>query len=143
MFTARAILINDKIRFIDDLPFKGEIDDEYIVLVTFVGKDVNSTLFGNIEDKIASLGEYHQELFGNLSQEELAKEYIKSTIGLSNREREILQLMQQGLTNEDIAGKLELGSGTVRNYTSSIYEKLKVPNRTSAVIKAIELGLLE
>jgi hypothetical protein len=83
MFTARAILNNDKIKFIDDLPFQNETDEEYIVLVTFVGKDVNSTLFGNVNGKISSLGEYQKELFGNLSQEELAMEYTKAAIGLT------------------------------------------------------------
>lgn len=143
MYTARAILINDKIKFIDDMPFENDTESEYIVLVTFVGKDLNSTLFGKIDEKIASLGEYQQDLFGNLSQEELAQEYRKAKIGLTKREQEILQLIQQGLTNIQIGDKLELNSGTVRNYISSIYEKLKAVNRTSAVAKAVELGLLE
>lgn len=133
MFTSRAILINDKIKFIDDLPF-SKSETEYFVLVTFISNDINSTIIGDINND-NTVNEKYQPI-------SLRKFRIFDS-GLSKRELEILQLLQQGLTNEEIAENLELGNGTVRNYTSSIYMKLKVPNRTSAVSKATELGLLE
>lgn len=141
MFTTRAYLVNNNIFFTSEPPFQRDSNLVYIVLVTFIGKEEIATI-ENMDETTAGLGEYHQELFGNLSQEDLAKKIASSEIGLSKREIEVLKLIQQGLTNEEIAEKLELGGGTIRNYTSSIYEKLKVPNRTSAISKAIELGLL-
>ncbi len=64
-------------------------------------------------------------------------------ISLSEREQEVLQLMTQGLSNADIAGRLFLSEGTVRNYTSAIFSKLNVSDRTQAVILALRYGLVD
>ena len=61
---------------------------------------------------------------------------------LTDRELEVLALLEQGLTDKDIAGQLVISSGTVRQYTHKIYQKLAVNNRRQAVIKAIELDIL-
>lgn len=60
---------------------------------------------------------------------------------LSDREVEILRLIAQGYTNAEIADRLYLTRGTVRNYVSSILEKLGVEDRTQAAILAIQAGL--
>jgi LuxR family maltose regulon positive regulatory protein len=52
-------------------------------------------------------------------------------------------LMHRGLTNDEIAERLDLRHGTVRNYTASIYRKMNVRNRTEAVNCAVDLGLIE
>ena len=62
---------------------------------------------------------------------------------LSERELEVLQLLAQGLTNAEIAEKLYLTRGTVRNYVSSILRKLDVDDRTQAAILAIRHGLVK
>jgi DNA-binding NarL/FixJ family response regulator len=61
---------------------------------------------------------------------------------LSERELEVLQLLAQGLTNAEIAERLYLTRGTVRNYVSSILNKLGVEDRTQAAILAIRHGLV-
>lgn len=61
---------------------------------------------------------------------------------LSPREMEILRLLAQGATNREIAGQLVLAEGTVKNHVTSILTKLSVEDRTSAAMKAKELGLL-
>jgi len=66
----------------------------------------------------------------------------KSSIQLSDREKDIMQLMARGLTNADIARELYLSEGTVRNYTSAIFAKLGVNDRTQAVISALRHGLV-
>jgi DNA-binding NarL/FixJ family response regulator len=66
----------------------------------------------------------------------------KSLIQLSDREKEVLQLLARGLTNADIARELYLSEGTVRNYTSAIFTKLGVNDRTQAVIAALRHGLV-
>ena len=60
---------------------------------------------------------------------------------LTDREREILQLMAQGDPNTAIAEKVCLTHKTVRNYISSIFRKLGVEDRVEAVIRAREAGL--
>jgi len=66
-----------------------------------------------------------------------------TTFNLSDREFEVLNLVAQGLTNADIAQKLFLTEGTVRNYTSEIFKKLGVSDRTQAAIVAIRYGLVD
>lgn len=61
---------------------------------------------------------------------------------LTPREIEILQLLATGLTNPKIAEQLVIGVGTVKTHTLSIYRKLAVDNRTQAIIRAQELGIL-
>lgn len=60
---------------------------------------------------------------------------------LTSREREILQLLAQGLTNKAIADKLFLSPKTIRNNNSIIFSKLQVVGRNEAIIKAREAGL--
>jgi DNA-binding NarL/FixJ family response regulator len=62
---------------------------------------------------------------------------------LSEREREILQLMAQGLSNREIADRLVLAQGTVKNYVTTILQKLGARDRTQAALRARELGLLQ
>lgn len=64
-------------------------------------------------------------------------------ISLSERETEVLQLLAQGLSNADIAQRLYLSEGTVRNYTSAIFAKLGVSDRTQAVVVALRYGLVD
>ncbi len=64
-------------------------------------------------------------------------------ISLSERETEVLQLLAQGLANADIAQRLFLSEGTVRNYTSAIFAKLNVSDRTQAVVVALRYGLVD
>jgi len=61
---------------------------------------------------------------------------------LSDREREILQLVAQGFTNREIADRLSLAQGTVKNYVTTILQKLGARDRTQAALRARELGLL-
>ena len=61
---------------------------------------------------------------------------------LSEREREILNLLAQGLSNREIAARLNLAQGTVKNYVTTILQKLGVRDRTQAALRARELGLL-
>jgi DNA-binding NarL/FixJ family response regulator len=60
---------------------------------------------------------------------------------LTEREREVLQLLAQGLSNSEIASRLYLSPGTVRNYVSSILAKLDVADRTQAALLALRHGL--
>lgn len=58
---------------------------------------------------------------------------LKRAFGLSDREVEIAIMIYEGFTNKQIASALKLTDGTVRNYISSIYEKMGASSRTDAV----------
>ncbi|MEM7134796.1 MAG: response regulator transcription factor [Chloroflexota bacterium] len=64
-------------------------------------------------------------------------------VDLNSRERDILSLLARGLSNPDIAQRLHLSDGTVRNYVSTIFTKLGVTDRTQAAILALRHGLVD
>jgi DNA-binding NarL/FixJ family response regulator len=61
---------------------------------------------------------------------------------LSEREREVLVMLAQGVPNKEIAGRLHLAEGTVKNHVSNILGKLQVQNRTQAANLARSKGLV-
>lgn len=74
----------------------------------------------------------------NFSVDEVA---LKET-GISKRELEVLQLMEQGFSNQEIADKLFVSLNTVKTHTSKVFEKLNVNRRTQAIVKAKELKII-
>jgi DNA-binding NarL/FixJ family response regulator len=81
------------------------------------------------------------KLFAHVSQHTVPPD---TTIAdsLSDRETEVLKLLAHGLSNMDIAQRLYLSEGTVRNYVSTIFTKLEVADRTQAAVKALRYGLV-
>ena len=61
---------------------------------------------------------------------------------LTDREREVVRLMAGGYSNKEIAHALGTAEGTIKNHVSNILSKLGVRDRTRAVLKALESGLL-
>jgi LuxR family maltose regulon positive regulatory protein len=61
---------------------------------------------------------------------------------LSQRELEILKLIAQGLSNQEIGERLFLALDTVKGHNRRIFDKLQVQRRTEAIARAGELGLL-
>lgn len=71
-----------------------------------------------------------------LNQAELAQ------LGISKREHEVLTLMAQGWSNQEIADKLFVSLNTVKTHSSNLFVKLNVSRRTQAIQKAKELRLI-
>jgi two-component system, NarL family, response regulator len=65
-----------------------------------------------------------------------------STVGLSEREREVLRLVAKGLSNMEIGGALSIAEATVKNHLKRIFQKLEVTDRTEAVTTAIQRGII-
>jgi DNA-binding NarL/FixJ family response regulator len=61
---------------------------------------------------------------------------------LTDRETEILRLMAGGFSNKEIANSLGVAEGTIKNHVSNILSKLGVRDRTRAVLKAFEMGIV-
>lgn len=120
MITLKGKYKDRKITISGNLPTEGE----YFVFITFFTiKDIIDEI--RIDDT--------RENF------QFVSDYVEL---LTAREQEVLELMQIGATNAEIAETLDLADGYIRNCTSSIYEKLKVRNRTEAIHRANELGIL-
>jgi len=62
--------------------------------------------------------------------------------GISKREWEVLLLMSEGLSNQEIADRLFVSLNTIKTHSSNLFEKLDVKRRTQAIEKAKRLGLL-
>jgi DNA-binding NarL/FixJ family response regulator len=64
-------------------------------------------------------------------------------MNFTDRQLEILRMMGDGNLVKQIASKLHLSEKTIKNHTTRIYEKLRVDNRTSAVVVAIQDDILD
>ncbi len=66
----------------------------------------------------------------------------QSQRNISKRELEVLELMAQGLANQEIADKLFVSLNTIKTHSSNLFSKLEVSRRTQAIQKAKELNLI-
>jgi DNA-binding CsgD family transcriptional regulator len=73
---------------------------------------------------------------GTINEKELAR------LGLSARELEVLRLMAEGLSNQEIAARLFVSLNTIKTHSANIFEKLDVRRRTQAVDKAKKLNII-
>jgi two-component system, NarL family, response regulator LiaR len=64
-----------------------------------------------------------------------------TTDSLSERELEVLRLIAQGMSNQEIANALVVGEATVRSHVSAILRKLQLASRTQAALYALRQGL--
>jgi DNA-binding NarL/FixJ family response regulator len=100
-------------------------------------KAIKGTLMGQsfIDPQVA--GKLLSEYTDNFGKTQPPSHYT-----FTERERDILTLLSKGLSNNEIADKLYLAEGTVRNYTSVLFKKLGVADRTQAALLAIRYGLV-
>jgi DNA-binding CsgD family transcriptional regulator len=69
-------------------------------------------------------------------------ERAQASLGITGREREVLQLLADGRSNKEIAARLGLSPNTVKTHVARLFEKLRVARRTEAIQLARELGLV-
>ena len=74
------------------------------------------------------------------NEEKLTTASKKALFLLTAREKEVLFLLITGLSNKALAKNLFISPVTVKTHTLNIYQKMEVVNRTSAILKAMELG---
>jgi NarL family two-component system response regulator LiaR len=83
------------------------------------------------------------KLMRQVADKERAEDQLGVPEALTPREKEVLQLLAQGMTNKEIASVLVITERTVKFHVSSILQKFDRGNRTEAVRTALELGLIE
>ena len=69
-------------------------------------------------------------------------EQVRGTLGISDREFEVLELLAAGRSNKEIAAALNVSPNTVKTHVAKLYSKLEVTRRTEAILRARELGML-
>ncbi len=69
-------------------------------------------------------------------------ERAQASLGITEREREVLVLLADGRSNKEIAARLGLSPNTVKTHVARLFEKLRVARRTEAISLARELGLV-
>lgn len=67
---------------------------------------------------------------------------VRETLGISDREFEVLSLLAQGRSNKEIANELEVSPNTVKTHVARLFEKLEAQRRTEAISRARELGMI-
>jgi len=83
-----------------------------------------------------------REVYVTAGDEFMINEPERIRLGISHRELEVLQLVAEGLSNQEIGDRLFVSLNTVKTHSSRIFEKLEVRNRTQAVERARRLGLI-
>ncbi|MBN2547643.1 MAG: response regulator transcription factor [Anaerolineales bacterium] len=104
--------------------------------------DLLKAIKGTIEGKTHVDPEVAGRLFDHIAHDS-GQEITTLAQDLSERELEILRLLAKGFTNAEIADRLYLTRGTVRNYVSIILTKLGVEDRTQAALAAVRYGLVK
>lgn len=66
----------------------------------------------------------------------------QASLGISERELEVLQELAAGRSNKEIAAKLAVSPNTVKTHTARLFEKLSAKRRTDAINRARELGII-
>lgn len=117
------------------------VDDEYIVKALELGAK-GYIVKQNYENIVPALKAVHsgQNVYGTEVMDKIPElmkasdTFDYSTYNISEKEYEIITLVADGLSNKEIASHLYLSEGTVRNYLSSILEKLELRDRTQLAV---------
>jgi len=116
-------------------------DDEYIVNALDMGakgyilKQDFEVIAPSLEAVMRGQSVFGDKIIGKLPDLIRPKDSFDfEAHGISDKEREIMELVAAGLSNKEIAGKLFLGEGTVRNYISTLLDKLALRDRTQLAV---------
>lgn len=124
-----------------------------VVLTTYEGdEDIHQAIGAGASAYIIK-GMSHELLLKALHQVQRGSRFLPRAIietlqsrgpnsHLSQREREVLQLMFEGMSNREIAERLQIKEATVKSHVSVILLRLNVEDRTQAVVEALKRGLV-
>ena len=143
--TLKAIRKNPKIQYIPVIMITAVSEEQKVVSGLKNGADdyiVKPFILPNLLARIEAV------LRRSKWQEDLSKKKTKNLNKdvnidiLTPREKEVLSLLAKGANNQEIAAKMCVQDVTIKTHLNSIFKKLKVSNRTQAVLLAIEINLI-
>ena len=143
--TLKAIRNNKKTQYIPVIMITAVSEDQKVVSGLKIGADdyiVKPFILPNLLARIEAVlrrSKWQQE--AQPKQEKTLNKDV-SIDALTPKEKEVLALVAQGASNQEIADKLFVRDVTVKTHLNSIFKKLKVTNRTQAVLLAMQMNLI-
>lgn len=130
-----------------------DVAAKVVVLTTYEGEEDIYQAIGAGASGYLVKGMSHKLLLKALYQVQRGSRFLPHAIietlqarvpnsHLSQRERDVLQLMFEGLSNREIADRLQIKEATVKSHVSVILMRLNVEDRTQAVVRALKRGLV-
>ena len=141
--TLKAIRSNKKIKYIPVIMITAVSEDQKIVSGLRIGADdyvVKPFILPNLLARIEAVLRRCE-----WQKESAPKQEINKNVNidaLTPKEKEVLALVAKGASNQEIADKLCVRDVTVKTHLNSIFKKLKVSNRTQAVLLAMQINLI-
>ena len=122
------------------------LDDEQVNLKQFYDiterKQNERQMMGALQRVMSDTSWFAQKVMEELAQVNIVGEEPLPRVELSKREREVLEHIARGASNEQIGEDLGIAIQTVRNYVSTLYDKLGVHSRGEAIVWARERGII-
>ncbi|MEI3255367.1 MAG: response regulator transcription factor [Candidatus Gastranaerophilaceae bacterium] len=144
--TLKAIRVNKRLENIPVIMITALNEEQKEILGLKFGADdyvVKPFILPNLLARIEALlrrSTWQKEKVSNVALKFVQEGEIEP---LTAREKEILKMVSQGASNNDIAQKLFVREVTVKTHLNSIFKKLKVKNRTQAVLLAMQMRIIE
>lgn len=143
--TLKAIRSNKDLKYIPVIMITAVSEDQKVVSGLKIGADdyvVKPFILPNLLARIEAVLRRCQWQKESLPQQEKTLNKDLNVDALTPKEKEVLALVAQGASNQEIADKLFVRDVTVKTHLNSIFKKLKVTNRTQAVLLAMQMNLI-
>ena len=141
--TLKAIRKNEKTKHLPVIMLTAVNEDQKMVTGLKIGADdyiVKPFVLPNLLARMEAV------LRRSIRQKEISQDVIQSQVPidlLTLKEKEVLQMVAKGESNKQIADKMFVKEVTVKTHLNSIFKKLKVANRTQAVLLAMQADLVK
>ncbi len=143
--TLKAIRSNKNHKYLPVIMITAVNEDQKIVSGLKIGADdyiVKPFILPNLLARMEAILRRCKWQNENGGKKEVTINTNTDIEALTSREKEVLALVAKGATNQDIADKLFVRDVTVKTHLNSIFKKLKVTNRTQAVLLAMQMNLI-
>ncbi len=142
--TLKAIRKNPKTQYIPVIMITAVSEDQKVVSGLKIGADdyiVKPFILPNLLARIEAVLRRSKWQAENVKTDKKINKDVNID-ALTPKEKEVLSLVAKGASNQEIADKLCVQDVTVKTHLNSIFKKLKVSNRTQAVLLALEINLI-
>lgn len=143
--TLKAIRSNEKTKYIPVIMITAVNEDQKIVSGLKIGADdyiVKPFVLPNLLARVEAVLRRSNWQKDNAKSHDLPFGSEESVETLTLREKEVLSMVAKGASNQNIADKLFVKEVTVKTHLNSIFKKLKVSNRTQAVLLAMQMNII-